>query len=586
MSSHVGPSVPFSEEIHAQKYRGDGESFRDAMNRVAAALKDSDAHYHEFRDLLLDMRFMPAGRVQAAMGATRVTTPYNCYVSGTIEDSFVHGDGSIMDRAKEAAATMRLGGGIGYDFSTLRPRGASIRKLNSASSGPIGFMKIFNEIGLVVASAGHRRGAQMGVMRVDHPDIRSFIHAKQNTDQLTGFNVSIAITDEFMEALAAKRTFTLRFAGQDYGEVDAAELWEEIMRSTWDWAEPGVLFIDRINDWNNLYYCERIAATNPCGEQPLPPYGACLLGSFNLVKYLRKEGMTLRPGGDALVPAYSFDWERFAQDIHVAVRAMDNVVDRAVYPLPQQEREAKDKRRMGLGITALANAGEALGHPYGSPRFLEFERRVLDILRDESYLASAQLATEKGAFALFDQERYCAGKFYQTLREDVRDAIARGGIRNSHLTSIAPTGTISLSADNVSSGIEPVFAKSFERTVQEFTGPRVEKIEDYGVRVLGVDPKTCDKVTIDEHLDVLIAASQRVDSAVSKTCNVPADTNWETFKGIYIGAYNHGAKGCTTYQVGGKRAGILVVTENEGDQNEEAKSACYIDPETGRRECA
>ena len=604
-----GPQVPYSQELHAQKYRGSGESFREAMNRIAAALKDDDQHFADFRDALLGMRFLPAGRIQSAMGSTRQVTPYNCYVSGTIHDSFVDGDGSIMARAAEAAATMRMGGGIGYDFSTLRPRGDLIRKLQSYSSGPVSFMHIFDAICKCVASSGHRRGAQMGVMRVDHPDIEEFIHAKQpgkdvqplwdlvaelpegaqkqqlvmslqQTLKLTGFNVSVAVTDKFMECVASGEPFPLTFEGRTYREVDARALWDAIMRGTWDWAEPGVLFIDAINRMNNLWYCETIAATNPCGEQPLPPYGACLLGSFNLVKYIYKDG----------AGRYAFDWDQYREDIPHVVRAMDNVVDRAIYPLPHQKQEAKDKRRMGLGITGLANAAEALGHEYGSPAFLAFEAEVLDTLRDESYLASAHIAKVKGSFPKFDKDKYLQGQFIKTLREDVRDAIAKYGIRNSHLTSIAPTGTISLCADNVSSGIEPVFAYSFDRTVVEFSGPRVETVEDYGARVFGVRGKACSRVTVQEHVAALTVAAQRVDSAVSKTCNVPSDISWEDFKNVYVSAWEGGAKGCTTFRLGGKRSGILVVkddgSEPEADAPaEEPASQCRIDPATGRHEC-
>ena len=604
-----GPQVPYSQELHSQKYRGSGESFREAMNRIAAALKDDDQHFADFRDALLGMRFLPAGRIQSAMGSTRQVTPYNCYVSGTINDSFVDGEGSIMVRAAEAAATMRMGGGIGYDFSTLRPRGDLIRKLQSYSSGPISFMHIFDAICKCVASSGHRRGAQMGVMRVDHPDIEEFIHAKQpgkdvqplwdlvaelpegaqkqqlvmslqQTLKLTGFNVSVAITDKFMECVASGEPFPLTFEGRTYREVDARALWDAIMRGTWDWAEPGVLFIDAINRMNNLWYCETIAATNPCGEQPLPPYGACLLGSFNLVKYIFKDG----------AGRYAFDWDQYREDIPQVVRAMDNVVDRAIYPLPQQKQEAKDKRRMGLGITGLANAAEALGHEYGSPAFLAFEAEVLDTLRDESYLASAHIAKVKGSFPMFDKDKYLQGQFIKTLRPDVQDAIAKYGIRNSHLTSIAPTGTISLCADNVSSGIEPVFAYSFDRTVVEFSGPRVETVEDYGARVFGVRGKACSRVTVQEHVAALTVAAQRVDSAVSKTCNVPSDISWEDFKNVYVSAWEGGAKGCTTFRLGGKRSGILVVkddgSEPEADAPaEEPASQCRIDPASGRHEC-
>lgn len=596
----AGPQVPYSQELHTQKYRGERETFREAMSRIAGPLSDDAQHYADFRDSLLSMRFLPAGRIQSAVGSTRNVTPYNCYVSGTIKDSFVKGDGNIMDIAKAAAATMRMGGGIGYDFSTLRPRGDLIHKLQSYSSGPVSFMHIYDSVCKCVASSGHRRGAQMGVMRVDHPDIEEFIHAKQpgkeiqalwdmvasmpdgdkkfqlvqslqETLKLTGFNVSVALTDKFMECLASGEPFPLQFEGKTYREVDAGTLWDAIMRGTWDWAEPGVLFIDTINKMNNLYYCETIAATNPCGEQPLPPNGACLLGSFNLTQYITKNGID---GG------FDFDWNQFKMDIPYVVRAMDKVIDIAIYPLEAQELEAKSKRRMGLGITGLANAGEALGHRYGDPGFLEFEDAVLDMLRDESYLASAHLANEKGAFPLFDKELYLKGHFIQTLREDVREAISKYGIRNSHLTSIAPTGTISLCADNISSGIEPVFAYSFNRAVQEFEGTRIETVTDYGARVFEIKGKTCDKVEIDEHLAVLTSAAIRVDSAVSKTCNVPTDISWEDFKNIYVRAWEEGAKGCTTFRLGGKRSGILV----SNDEDEEP-GQCKIDLKTGRRDC-
>ena len=606
-----GPQVPYSQELHAQKYRGSGESFREAMNRIASKLKDDDQHFADFRETLLNMRFLPAGRIQSSVGSTRQTTPYNCYVSGTINDSFVNGEGSIMERATQAAATMRMGGGIGYDFSTLRPRGDLIRKLQSHSSGPISFMHVYDAVCKCVASSGHRRGAQMGVLRVDHPDIEEFIHAKQpprevaalwdlvaelpegsqkqqmvaalqQTLRLTGFNVSVAITDEFMMCVKTGAPFPLRFDGRVYREVDAAALWEAIMRGTWDWAEPGVLFIDAINRMNNLYYCESIAATNPCGEQPLPPFGACLLGSFNLAKYVYPGSMNKGHAG--------FDWDQFAEDIPVVVRAMDNVVDRAIYPLPEQEQEAKSKRRMGLGVTGLANAAEALGFLYGSPNFLAFEGKVLETLRDECYKASAMIAKDKGAFPMYDAEKYLAGEFVKTLSEEARAAIHKHGIRNSHLTSIAPTGTISLCADNVSSGIEPVFAYAFDRTIIEAAGPRVETVQDYGAQVFGVKGKTCDKVTVDEHVAALTTAAQRVDSAVSKTCNVPSDIKWDDFCGVYVAAWEGGAKGCTTFRLGGKRSGILVskdAAEGEPEPVEEVEpaAACRVDPATGRREC-
>ena len=411
----------------------------------------------------------------------------------------------------------------------------------------------------------------MGVLRVDHPDIEEFVHAKQKEGSLEAFNISVAITDEFMRAVKSGELFWLRFGGQNIRQVDARALWEKIMRSTWDWAEPGVLFIDRINDMNNLSYCERIAATNPCGEQPLPPFGACLLGSFNLVKYLRVYD---HGGIDGLV----FDEDQLVADVPRVVRAMDNVVDVATYPLWEQEQEAKNKRRMGLGITGTANAIEALYCRYGDDEFLWHLRRILTLIRDSAYRASIELAKEKGPFPFYDS-RYQDSKFVKTLPADIQEGIRKHGIRNSHLLSIAPTGTISLCADNVSSGIEPVFAYEVDRAI---IGPdqvqRIHRFEDYGVKFLGVRGKVSSEVTAAEHLAVLSTAQELVDSAVSKTCNVDGTMPWEEFKNIYFQAWESGCKGCTTYNKDGKRGAVLVeVKQPEG--------VCRIDPETGRKEC-
>lgn len=918
-----GPRTVFADNLHQMKYRQPGEDFREAVNRWSFALKDDDAHYHVLRDVFGDMRFLPPGRAQSAIGALgRETTGYNCFVSRKIMDSFVHGEGSIMDAVKEAATTMRMGGGVGHDFSTLRPRGDAIRKLQSTSSGPTSFMRIFNEVGLATASSGHRRGAQMAVMRVDHPDINEFVTAKQPTTAqralwkvveelapdhplrpgaeaalqetlpLQGFNISVGVTDEFMEAVYAGREFELRFGDVGYRTVDAAELWEKIMRSTWDWSEPGVLFLDRINEMNNLWYCETIAATNPCvvgetlievagegpvsiaklakrgkdvpvfavdpksgetivrmgrsprltgrkmrivrvtlddgsslrvtnnhkfplrdgrkvqakdlkagdslfrfdaamtkqdgmavglgnarrleyhliaeakygrrfkfgrrkgelnvhhlnedhfdndwdnieveetgshsalhrigdknpmrfwwkslsekertayrarmsastsgerngmsgrrhspetlakigtktvkrfkdpahralhsnavkaamakmtpenrarnhkvvsveedgtadvynitvdefhnyavstsegrsvkgnerrsgvfvcncGEQPLPPFGACLLGSFNLVRYL-KQGPLLRIVDHLTVgnevkysPGYVFDLDRLAADIAPVIRAMDNVVDRTRYPLALQRGEATSKRRMGIGVTGLANAGEALGFPYGTPEFVDFTRRVLTVIRDESYHASALLAKEKGSFPLYDEEKYLQGRFVKTLPDDVRDLIKKYGIRNSHLTSIAPTGTISMAADNVSSGLEPVIYHAAERKINTPTGSTEVVVEDYGTAFLGVRGRLSEEVSPREHVDVLCAASLLVDSAVSKTCNVDGTVPWADFKALYEMGHRGGAKGLTTYNKDGSRGSIMKAAQPriaEGD-------SCEVGPD-GRRNCA
>lgn len=563
-----GPTLPISIEIDTMKYRQEGESHRDKCTRIADALKDNEDHFHSFREILLDQRFLPAGRVQCAMGAARQVTPYNCFVSPTIPDSM----GGIMDVAKVAAETMRLGGGIGYDFSTIRPRGDLISKTGSPASGPVSFMRIFDAVCGTVASAGHRRGAQMGVLRVDHPDIEEFIRSKRNSHSLTNFNISVGITDAFMEAVEKNDGFDLVWGGKKYRTINARSLWDEIMRTNWDWAEPGVLFIDRINEMNNLWYCETIAATNPCAEQPLPPNGACLLGSFNLVKYVKYASLKDRTP--------YFDWYQFDKDIPVIVRAMDNIVDRALYPLTEQYQEAVSKRRMGLGFTGVANALEALGYEYGSPQFIKFLSELTRNFTNEVYHASAMLAAEKGPFPLYDKEKYLQGKFIQKLDKDVQDAIRENGIRNSHLTSIAPTGTISLAADNVSSGIEPVFSYGFDRTIQTYEGPRIERVDDYGVRVFGVRGKTADQCSVTEHVDTLIAVSEWIDSAVSKTCNVGDTVTFEEFKDIYLRAFKGGAKGCTTFRAAGKRMGILNAAPQEGEG-----AACYVDPETGKKTC-
>lgn len=896
-TTEYGPSLPISQEIHASKYRMDGETFFDAMNRQSSTLADNDEHRKAYSDIILNQRYMAAGRVQAAIGSPRRVTPWNCFVSGTINDSFT----DIMDKAKEAGTTMRMGGGIGYDFSTLRPKGERIKSMGSQSSGPVSFMDIYDAICGTIASAGHRRGAQMGVMRVDHPDILEFIHAKRNSTRLTRFNVSVGITDAFMKAVKRGSKFALKWRGRVMEEVDARALWDDIMRSTWDWAEPGVLFIDRINGMNNLWYCENIAATNPCftaetplltkqgyfpigdlagkiieiwngrewsdvlpfstginevvkveltdgttlrctpyhkflivdgfdndspqrieaqdltpgmklqkwdmpvinngetysvdaysqgfyagdgnlgynyswvygpkepcihrlvgvvdkyyedrdawtwrhgpmldkrfvpvngsleyclnwlaglldadgtvtrdkngnglqvvsidfdflndvklmlsrlgvrakvahagdatarymtnqrgdsgwydcketkrllignqdtyhltqlgikferlevhsnppqrdarqyirvksvewlgedeetfcvteplknqmtvngvvvgncGEQPLPPYGACLLGSFNLVKYVKPDSK-------------EFDYNKFKEDIPHVVRAMDNIIDVGHYPLPAQEEEGKNKRRMGLGLTGVANAIEAQGKPYGSEAFLEELEKICIVLRDECYRASVQLSKEKGPFPLFDDEKYLAGKFIQTLPEDIREGIKLHGIRNSHLTSIAPTGTISLSADNVSSGIEPVFTYGYERTIQTFDGPVYETVSDYAYREWGVEGRTANAIEVEDHVQVLSLVQKYVDSACSKTCNVGDNVSWERFKDVYMTAYDTGAKGCTTFRSAGKRYGILNEKPTEDQKpvkeyidDEDSVEACFIDPQTGQPSCS
>jgi len=566
-----GPTIPSSEQLHAVKYRQVGETFREAMSRIAHTLSDRHSDFEAIRSILLPMRFLPAGRVQSDIGSPRRTTAFNCFVSDTIEDSME----GIMKGATDAAFTMRLGGGIGYDFSTIRPRGDIIVSLDAKSSGPVSFMQIYDAVCKTVSSAGNRRGAQMGVLRVDHPDIEEFVEAKANTDQLTQFNVSVGVTDEFMEAVKQDAEFNLVFGHKVFKRVSARYLWDKIMRATWDWAEPGILFIDRINERNNLYWCETISATNPCGEQPLPPNGACLLGSFNLVKYL-KEGTD---------DGYTFDWRLFKQDIPIIHRAMDNIIDATTYPLDKQMEEARGKRRMGLGVTGVANAGEALGHTYGSGKFLGWLRRVLKTLTNELYRASAYIAAEKGSYPLYDEDNWSRSYMASMLEDGVIATIREHGLRNSHLTSIAPTGTISFAADNVSSGIEPVFAHEYERIVKTEAGDIKMIVEDYGVRELGVRGKTANECTVQEHLDVLVEASTWIDSSVSKTLNVGDDVTWDEFKEIYMSAWERGCKGATTFRSAGKRYGILNVIKQEQETEDYVGGACYIDSSTGTKAC-
>jgi ribonucleoside-diphosphate reductase alpha chain len=447
-----------------------------------------------------------------------------------------------------------MGGGIGYDFSTIRPRGSLIKKLNSNATGPISFMHIFDAVGLATCSSGHRRGAQMGILRVDHPDIEEFVHAKNNGDRLTGFNISVAVTDAFMAAVEQGASeFPLQFNGETYRTVNPGQLWDAIMRSAWDWAEPGVIFIDKINETNNLSYCETICATNPCSEQPLPAYGACLLGSFNLVKYIR-------PMSES---SYRFDFDAFKKDILCVVRAMDRINDVARYPLQEQLHEALQKRRMGLGVTGVANALETLGFPYGKDDFIAFLHRVMGTLRDTAYYASAQLAEQLGTFPAFRKE-YLDSPFIQSLGDTARQAIDRHGIRNSHLISIAPTGTISLCADNISSGIEPVFCVQESRTIHTLDGRKQFLVEDYAHANFNTVPRDAAKVTVDEHINVLCTVQMYTDSAVSKTCNVPPTMEWDEFKALYHRAWRRGAKGCTVFNIGGKRFGIRQAIEEPG----------------------
>ena len=531
--------------------------------RVARALaapeSDPDLWAGRFHEALSGFKFLPAGRVIAGAGTGRSVTLFNCFVMGTIPDDM----SGIFENLREAALTMQQGGGIGHDFSTLRPQGAPVKGVGADASGPLSFMDVWDSMCRTIMSAGSRRGAMMATLRCDHPDIEAFVDAKRDPRRLRMFNVSVLVTDAFMKAVKDDADWDLVFGGKVFRTLRARALWERIMRATYDYAEPGVIFIDRVNRRNNLHYCETIQATNPCGEQPLPPYGACLLGSVNLAA-LVKEPFT---------PQARLDLEALERLVPLAVRMLDNVVDVSRFPLPQQEKEAKAKRRIGLGVTGLADALIFCSVRYGSPEAVKLTREWLGAVERLSYLASADIAAEKGSFPLYERARYLAGETIRSLPEDVRAAIGRYGIRNALLNSIAPTGTISLLADNVSSGIEPVFAFSYVRHVLQPDGiKREEAVEDHALRVWralrGNEPPSdafVDAQTLApaDHLAMQAAAQDFVDSSISKTINLPQDISFEAFKGVYEEAYALGCKGCTTYRPNEVTGAVLEVKPAE-----------------------
>ncbi|WP_095590142.1 adenosylcobalamin-dependent ribonucleoside-diphosphate reductase [Actibacterium ureilyticum] len=566
-------AAPIAEQIWDMKYRlkeADGTPLdlgvEDTWRRIARALAAVEAEPAVWEDrfyaALEDFKFLPAGRITAGAGTDRSVTLFNCFVMGTIPDSM----GGIFDMLKEAALTMQQGGGIGYDFSTIRPKGAGVKGVAADASGPLSFMDVWDAMCRTIMSAGSRRGAMMATMRCDHPDVEDFITAKSDPARLRNFNVSVLVTDAFMEAVKADGSWDLVFDGTVYHTVQARDLWNKIMRATYDYAEPGVIFIDRINAMNNLSYCETIAATNPCGEQPLPPYGACLLGSINLARLVDRP---FEQGAD-------LDEAALAELVATAVRMMDNVVDASRFPLPQQAEEAANKRRIGLGVTGLADALLMVGLRYGSEEAARQTERWLHRIARAAYLASAQMAKEKGAFPLFDAEKYLATGHMMQMDDDVRAAIAEHGVRNALLTSIAPTGTISLYAGNVSSGIEPVFAYAYTRKVLQKDGSRTEEeVVDYAVQMwrdkMGdaelpdhfVNAQTLAPA---DHVRMQAAAQKWVDSSISKTINCPEDIGFEAFKDVYMDAYESGCKGCTTYRPNEVTGSVLSVSEGAKEE--------------------
>ncbi len=564
-------AAPISETIWDMKYRlkaADGSPVDDDLgetwdrvaNALARAEDDPGRWVGPFRDALEGFRFLPAGRILAGAGTGRSVTLFNCFVMGTIEDSMA----GIFEALKEAALTMQQGGGIGYDFSTIRPKGARVAGVGADASGPLSFMDVWDAMCRTIMSAGSRRGAMMATLRCDHPDIEEFVAAKADPARLRNFNVSVLATDAFMEAVKADALWDLIFDGTVYRTIRARDLWDRIMRSTYDCAEPGVIFIDRINATNNLAYAEEIAATNPCGEQPLPPYGACLLGSINLAALVR----------DPFAPEAGIDEAELSDLVATAVRMMDDVVDVSRFPLPQQEAEARAKRRIGLGVTGLADALMMTGLRYGSGAAAAQTEDWLKRIAEAAYRSSADLAREKGPFPLFDAEGFLANPALSWLPADLRAQIRSGGIRNALLTSIAPTGTISLFAGNVSSGIEPVFAHSYTRKVLQDDGSaREEEVVDYAAarwrEAMGEDAPFPDhfvdaqRLTPAEHVRMQAAAQKWVDSSISKTINVPAEIAFDAFKDVYLQAYEQGCKGCTTYRPNAVTGSVLSVAEEK-----------------------
>jgi ribonucleoside-diphosphate reductase alpha chain len=568
-----------SRDIWASKYRyvtpaGSGESgLEESLARVAQAVAAAEKPGEQarwrraFLDLMEDLAFIPAGRILAGAGTGRDVTLFNCFVMGRLDDSIT----GIFDGLKEAALTLQQGGGIGHDFSTLRPKGAIVHSVGADASGPLSFMDCWDAMCRTIMSAGARRGAMMGTLACDHPDIEAFVEAKRDKRLLRNFNVSVLVSDAFMAAVAADGPWPLRFGGQTYRTVSAAALWQKIMRATYDVAEPGVIFIDRVNGLNPLSYCETIACTNPCGEQPLPPYGACLLGSLNLTRFVTAP----------FSAAAQLAEDRLAEAAALAIRFLDNVIEVSNYPLPQQRAEALAKRRLGLGVTGLANALAMLGLRYGSEAAADATRRWMAVIQQAAIAASAALAAEKGSFPRFDATAYLATTYGQRLDEVSRQLIRRTGLRNGLLTSVAPTGTISLLAGNVSSGIEPVFALAQERRILGRDGShRSEHLEDYGYslwrrqagRAAGArapaEMVTVADLSPREHLVMQQAAQAHVDSSISKTINVPEDFPFASFVSVYEEAYRMGLKGCTTFRPNAVTGSVLTAQPGVGKAGE------------------
>jgi len=563
-------------------------SVTDTWQRVARAISrveanDPDGWRARFLGVLEGFKFLPGGRILAGAGTRHSTTLCNCFVMGFIDDSME----SIFERLKEGALTMQWGGGIGVDFSTLRPQGVAAATRNTTASGPVSFMSVWDAMCGALMSTGSRRGAMMGTLRCDHPDVRTFVNAKRTAGVLSNFNLSLQVTDEFMAAVAADASLPLcfplagsetaaqmrllRWPGADaelpcrvFASVSATDLWHEIMSAAFETAEPGVLFVDRINQLNNLYYCEHITTTNPCGEIPLPPYGACVLGSLNLTAFVR----------DPFSRGAELQLEELGHAAAVATRFLDNVIDCSAFPLSEQREQAQGARRIGLGLTGLADALMMLGLDYASDAGRGLAETTMRCVRDAAYRASIGLAEEKGSFPFYDRDAYLAGEYVGDLPDDLRDGIARSGIRNSHLLAIAPTGTISLLANNISSGIEPVFAYEGQRRVLDRTGePEAREAIDYAYALwrarnsrqtrLPAYFKTAQEISAEDHLQMQATMQPLVDNSISKTINVPEHISKEDFAFIYARAHELGLKGCTVFRPNAVRGSVLSRSSGE-----------------------
>ncbi len=598
-------ATDISQHVWETKYRyadrnWHEQAIADTWRRLARALavvepENAAAWEERFFSILEDFKFLPGGRIHAGAGTGRSVTLFNCFVMGTIEDSIP----GIFRALQEGALTMQQGGGIGVDFSTLRPRGTPAKGTGAIASGAVSFMQIWDAMCGTILSTGARRGAMMATLRCDHPDIEEFVTAKQQSGQLRRFNLSVQVTDAFMAAVRSDGEWPLVFPDSAFsgnGEtvprdwpgaagpvpcrilrrLGARDLWGRILRATYDYAEPGVLFIDRINRLNNLWYRERLTATNPCGEIPLPAYGACDLGSLNLTRFV------LSPfTADARI-----DFAGIEQTTRIAVRLLDNVIDASRFPLPQQAENAHGSRRIGLGITGLADAMVMLGLPYGSEETLAVAAGIMRSICHAAYRASIGLAAEKQSFSYFERDRYLKGVFIRSLPEDIQSGIARQGIRNSHLLAIAPTGTISLLAGNVSSGLEPIFAASYSRSVLAEDGTSKEfMLTDYALdlwrRLTATatgTPKgfvTAGELPVGVHIQMQAALQPFVDNSISKTINVPENTPFDDFKQIYDMAYDLGLKGCTTFRSNPVTGAIL----SEAGGGIEAPHCCVAERE-------